>query len=183
MIAIDSSKERITIGGNSDRDRCFLDDRHMEFLRSTFANGGAAPKWRIPFLHHPAYSKGNSHGDTSEVKEALVPMWEASNVNAVFCGHDHNNQYITRKRPDSLGGRPIHHLLTGGGGSPRSAVPSKSSAGTLVAWGGTDVGHFLVVKITGDTMRVEPIDQNGRPLKLKDAGGNDWNEEIKIVIS
>ncbi len=181
MVAIDSSKERITMSGGSDRNRCFLDDRHAAFLGSIFTNGGAAPMWRIPFLHHPAYSKGDRHGDTSEVKEALVPLWEASNVNVVFCGHDHNKQYLTRERPWP-GSKPIHHLLTGGGGSPRDEVPRRTSDGTLVAWGGTDAGHFLVVKITGNTMRVEPVDQNGRRLRLRDGSGSDWNNEIEIVI-
>ena len=45
-------------------------------------------RWIFAFMHHPPYSRG-THGDDTEVKNNLVPMFEAKGVDMLLAGHSH----------------------------------------------------------------------------------------------
>jgi len=50
--------------------------------------------WRVVFMHHPPYSKGthDSDGESELVtlRQNLVPLFDAQNVDLVLVGHSHN---------------------------------------------------------------------------------------------
>ena len=46
------------------------------------------PTWLLVAGHYPIFSVGE-HGDTSELKDYLLPLLQKYNVDAYFCGHDH----------------------------------------------------------------------------------------------
>ncbi|GLJ12412.1 hypothetical protein SUGI_0190460 [Cryptomeria japonica] len=73
--------------------------------------------WKIVVGHHPIRSIGE-HGDTIELKEQLLPILEANQVDLYVNGHDHCLQDFTSDK-SSL------HFVTSGGGSK--------------AWGGVDL--------------------------------------------
>jgi hypothetical protein len=191
FLCIDTSSEKRTIDGQTFSGRLCAHEKNRRFVERCFIESSQrGAKWCIPFGHHPAYSRGDSHGDTSEVQD-LFDLVRGKGARVWLSGHDHNFQYLTKDRtkpareqdknlaPDE---NKIHSLLSGGGSEPRSTSPGKKSKGTLRAWGGTDLGHFLVVTIDGDQMTVQPIGENGQPLPMKDKANNNkaWTSAITI---
>ncbi|TKY59775.1 Purple acid phosphatase 8 [Spatholobus suberectus] len=66
-------------------------------------------KWKMVVGHHTINSAGH-HGNTEELKQLLVPILEANNVDAYINGHDHCLEHIIDKNSGI-------HFLTSGGGS------------------------------------------------------------------
>lgn len=50
-------------------------------------------RWLVVFMHHPPYSRGTHNSDAEsylvELREALVPLFEAQGVDLVLTGHSH----------------------------------------------------------------------------------------------
>jgi tartrate-resistant acid phosphatase type 5 len=108
------------------------------------------PKWRIPFFHHPPFCAGPKHFNKESVEEQLVPRFEESGIRVVFNGHEHNFQHSRNNR--------IDYFVTGGGGQYRKDEPKsdKFASAKTQAWGGNEGGHFLLVKIEGSRMTINP---------------------------
>lgn len=191
FVCIDTSSERRRIDGQEFSGRLIAHERNRRFVEQCFIESAQkSAKWCIPFGHHPPYSRGAQHGDSSDVQD-LLDLVRGKGARVWLCGHDHNFQYLTkdRTRPANEADKNLapdqnkfHCLLTGGGSEPRSSSPGKKSKGTLRAWGGTALGHFLVVTIDDDRMTVQPIGENGQPLPMKDkANANtEWTSAITI---
>ena len=77
--------------------------------------------------------------------------------------------------------RKVRCFLSGGAGGFREGSLKKSTDGFMHSWGGNDSGHFLIVTISGDQMKIEPIDWEGRPLRLFDVRGNPQPSSSIIV--
>src|SRR5262245_9301424 len=162
FVCIDTSKDSLL------SKRYFDKEEHQPFITSAFAL--PAPTWRIPFFHHPAYSAGPQHRGKEEVRELLEGRGRLGGVRVAFSGHEHNLQH---SRHDG-----IDHFVTGGGGEFRTSPPD-SGAFTeekLLAWGGADEGHFLLVEIAGEQMRVTPygkLSEQGalRPINMTPVPG------------
>ena len=60
--------------------------RHIDAMLAEAVKGN--PTWLLVAGHYPVFSTGE-HGDTSELKNYLVPLLEKYRVHAYFCGHDH----------------------------------------------------------------------------------------------
>jgi len=95
-------------------------------------------RWTIVAMHHPAYSAG-VHGSDMGVREAFVPLLEASGVDLVLAGHDHDYQ-----RSIPING--ITYIVSGNGSMLR---PTGSDAFTAVA---ASALGYLDITITHDEL-------------------------------
>jgi len=156
FICLDTSKDP-----DISSHRLFEFDKHREWVGRVLGEPLDAPKWRIPFSHHPPYCKGPRHDeDETELRHSVIPLCEANGIRTYFSGHEHNFQCIDSPN------RKVRCFVSGGAGKFSDGRPKKSTDGFMHRWGGNDRGHFLVCTITGDQMTVEPIDWMGRPLPL-----------------
>ena len=146
FVCLDTSKASPLPG-----DRFFMDPRHIPFLDETFRAGPAAdrPVWQIPFAHHPPYSAGPRHHNSSSVIKHLAPRFQLAGVRAVFCGHEHNFQHAIADT--------VHYFVTGGGGkvSVQAPEPDRFAGAFTVSWAAE--GHFLLVEVNGPQMTVVPV--------------------------
>lgn len=64
--------------------------------------------WKLVIGHHPV-RRNNRPDNNMDLLPTLEPILEKYGVQAYFCGHEHNLQYI--HQPDSS----VHYVITGGG--------------------------------------------------------------------
>lgn len=163
FVCVDTSKRK-WVGGK----RYFRHPDHQEFLERAFPSGAPqSPGWRIPFFHHPPYSAGPVHFNDDDVIDDLVPMLKRAGVRAAFCGHEHNFQYSVDE--------DVSYFVSGGAGKFRSDEPTQFQKAKTKVWGGSDEGHFILVTIEGDEMKVTPYgalkEGKLRPIKTHAIGG------------
>jgi hypothetical protein len=158
FVCVDTSRQSLLFG-----DRFFRHRNHAPFLEAAFPAAPVedAPRWRIPFSHHPPYCAGPLHGNSRSSLETLVPLYRRAGVRLVLSGHEHNFQH---SRADG-----IDYFVTGGGGKVRSAPPREFVAAHTVSWAAAC--HFLLVKVEGSQAEVTPIGGDGRPLELRSPSG------------
>src|SRR6185503_18504995 len=160
FVCVDTSRRSLLFG-----ERFFRHVNHRPFLEASFpADGGAgkdAPRWRVPFCHHPPYCAGPMHGNSKSSLETLVPLYQRSGVRLVLSGHEHNFQH---SRADG-----IDYFVTGGGGKVRAGRPEKTEDAHTVSWAAAC--HFLLVKIDGDEAEITPIGGDGKPLTVAGPDG------------
>jgi hypothetical protein len=156
LVCLDSSRRSLLFG-----ERFFRHPNHAPFLRAAFppaaADGApAAPRWRVPFAHHPPYCAGPMWGDSRSSIEHLVPLYRRSGVRLVLSGHEHNFQHSLEDG--------IHYFVTGGAGKLRSGVPKAFESARTVGW--APAAHFLLVRFQGRRATITPIGENGQPLAV-----------------
>jgi hypothetical protein len=158
LVCLDTSRRFLLFG-----DRFFRHPNHAPFLEQAFpaAGGPDAPRWRIPFAHHPPYCAGPMHGNSRSSIERLVPLYRRAGVKLVLAGHEHNFQH---SRADG-----IDYFVTGGGGKVRSGRPGGMAEAHTVSWAAAC--HFLLVRIEGREARATPIGGDGMPLAPVDSAG------------
>ncbi|MEO6120305.1 MAG: hypothetical protein ABIP12_06400 [Terriglobales bacterium] len=86
-------------------------------------------------------------------------------MRAVFSGHEHNFQR-SREGAGSTGG--IDYFISGAGGKIRLVPPTDFAAANTLEWAAE--AHFLLVNISGDTMTVTPMGENGPIVRQTPAG-------------
>jgi hypothetical protein len=150
FVCLDTSKETFF----KDH-RLFEFPKHRTWIESSFATGG--PRWRIPFSHHPPFSAGPQHHNTTEMM-ALLPLFERSGVKVMFSGHEHNFQH------SQVDG--IDYFVSGAAAKFRNAAPDRFREAHTKSWSAQC--HFLLVRVEDDRMRVRAI---GEPSEV--AGLND----------
>jgi hypothetical protein len=155
----------------------FEDPRHRKFLETCLARAeNHAPRWRIPFGHHPPFCAGPHHDNSAELVEHLVPLLERAGVPLMFSGHEHNFQYSVNN--------DVHYFVTGAGGALRRGRPRYFEQAHTVAW--ADEGHFLLVSIEANTCRVELVgaddDGNPRTIHPKSPDGKALEPVITIQL-
>jgi tartrate-resistant acid phosphatase type 5 len=152
FICIDTSRESIL------SDRLYKHPKHADFLdRALPAVDIAehlAPSWRIPFGHHPPFSAGPLHHNTSGMEELILRFRQAG-VRAVFSGHEHNFQHSQFEGVD--------YFVTGAAGKLRDKTPNKLQDAKTVSWSASL--HFLLVTIDGKRMTVRAIGTGGEDLQ------------------
>ncbi|MDQ3917025.1 MAG: metallophosphoesterase [Acidobacteriota bacterium] len=174
FFSIDTSKQR------KQQPRSFERPDNLNLVKGWLPNtqGHATTVWRVPFFHHPAFCYGPEHGDTQEVIDKLVPVFEGGGVRLVLCGHEHNLQALTRNQ--------ITYLLTGGAGEVRPGNLSAGAQENNVAWSPTP--HFLLCEYKGAKLRVTPYGElvGGAlaPLNdVKDPQGNDVTLPFVVTLT
>ncbi|MCW5908734.1 MAG: metallophosphoesterase [Chitinophagales bacterium] len=125
-------------------------NNQWKFIDSTLSASNSA--WKLVVGHHPVYSSNPMHGDSPPLIEKLKPILEKYNVQAYFCGHDHDLQHQQPK------GSKVDYFVSGAGSELR---PSASYQHTLFA---KSIAGFAMVAITNHTMYVYFIDENGNVI-------------------
>lgn len=142
FICIDTS-----LAGEPGREHFFDDAAHADWLKQALEAGAQAPRWRIPFSHHPPFCAGPEHGNTTGMVERLVPLFERGGVRLVLSGHEHNFQH------SQVDG--IDYVVSGAAGKLRTEPPTGfESAGTR-AWAAA--GHFLLIELDEAGALVHPV--------------------------
>ena len=144
FICLDTSKEGFFCGK-----RLFEYPKHWEWIEQTFQPTPDV-RWRLPFCHHPPFSAGPKHHNTDGM-ERLLPLFARGGARAMFSGHEHNFQHASHEG--------IDYFVTGAGSKLRKGAPDQFDAGHTLSW--SDHAHFLLVTITGTTMRVRAIGELG----------------------
>jgi predicted MPP superfamily phosphohydrolase len=114
--------------------------------------------WKIVIIHRPPYSSSPIHTET-DVREKLVPIFEAYGVDLVLAGHNHNYERTYPLRNGTVstleeGG--IVYVVTGGGGRTLYPVPGDwFTAARAIAY------HFVQGHVTECALQLAAIDQEG----------------------
>jgi hypothetical protein len=141
FVCIDTSKESFFR-----RHRLFMLPKHWAFVEASFPPAGNDGMWRIPFAHHPPFSAGPQHFNTTSM-EPLLALFHRGGVRAMFSGHEHNFQHST------VDG--IEYFVTGGAARTRADSPSRFADSGTRSW--SSQCHFLLVRIEDDRMEVRVV--------------------------
>jgi tartrate-resistant acid phosphatase type 5 len=152
FVCLDTSKESFFRGH-----RLFDFAKHWKFVEESFPADSPRPRWRIPFSHHPPYSAGPRHHNTTEMAK-LLPLFRRAGVRAVFSGHEHNFQHA---RADG-----IDYFVSGAAGKVRRGTPDRFDEAHTRSW--SPECHFLLVQIEGGDMLVRAIGELTEPGVLGD---------------
>jgi len=160
LICLDTSKEHFFSRG-----RLFLHPEHQAFLEESLQVADrVGAGWRIPFCHHPPYSAGPRHHNTTDM-HPLMARFRAAGVRVMFSGHEHNFQH---SQADG-----IDYFVTGAAGKLRRGRPNRFADAHTVSW--SDTPHFLLVTIDGANMTVRAIGElvDGELADIPRRGPND----------
>lgn len=122
----------------------------------------AGPRWRFVVLHHPPYTGGRYASDV-HIQHALVPVFDATGVDVVFNGHDHDYQRsvpLKAGQPTDFANGAVQYIVTGAGGAklyePKHGDPNYIAA--------ADFQHhsFTLVRVNGDELRFEQVFSDGQ---------------------
>lgn len=115
------------------------------WLENTLAT--ATSDWTIVVGHHPVYSAGTKHGNTSELITRLEPLLQKYRVPIYLAGHEHDLQHLSHNQ--------INYFISGAGSSLRPTGTSNESVFSLSQNG------FLRLSIAKKSIRAAFIDVNG----------------------
>ncbi len=101
---------------DSNLDEVTLRDHVAPWLHAVLAD--PTPRWKFVVLHHPPYTGGKYKPD-ERIQRTLVPVLEATGVDLVFNGHDHNYQRTWPLRGGQVvePGQGVVYVITGAGGA------------------------------------------------------------------
>jgi acid phosphatase len=119
----------------------------LQWLEKSLA-ASTAP-WKIVVGHHPFFS-GGMHGDQPELIAQVLPLLQKYQVQAYFCGHDHDLQHLVSDK--------VNIFVSGGGSEhrPNHLVPQTRFA--------LSSSGFAAVSLRPREMVVRMIDNNGKLL-------------------
>nr|MBP9152972.1 metallophosphoesterase [Flavobacteriales bacterium] len=80
--------------------------------------GSGNPDWTVVYGHHPVYAADGRHGETEELVEKFVPIFDAHGLDIYFCGHNHSLELI-KTETKTL------YVTSGGGSTPQSDIENK----------------------------------------------------------
>lgn len=92
-------------------------DKIAPWIEKVFADAG--PRWRFVYFHHPPYTGCYKHPPAKQIVKGLVPSFERSLVDIVFCGHNH----LYERTLPLKGGKVVDpregviYIVTGAGGA------------------------------------------------------------------
>ncbi|MEW5905408.1 MAG: metallophosphoesterase family protein [Elusimicrobiota bacterium] len=118
--------------------------------------------WKFVFLHHPVYSSGE-YGIIEEMNEALRPLFEKHQVDAVFQGHERAYERTAPLAEDSVTEGGIVYITLGGGGRP-TAAPREEAA----EWSEKFVAghHFAEGRVNGRLFTLMTYGKDGTVLDI-----------------
>ena len=120
----------------------------------------SAKPWKIAWFHSPLTSSATHRGDDAnyngtedrfEIQTMLLPVFQRYGVQATFHGHDHDYEKVMPMSGTSS-------FISGGGGYNLYGL-GELDAATGQFWSRWDC---LRVRIQGDSMRVEALDDQGQ---------------------
>ena len=107
-------------------------------------------QWKFVIGHHPVYSAGFGHGSQQEMIQIILPQLQKHKVQAYFCGHDHDLQYL--KAGDV-------NLFLSGGGSEHRPVGTISESQF-----GAGISGFAMASVNAHELQVRFVDNKGKLL-------------------
>lgn len=123
--------------------------KQMRWIDSCLTNSKS--RWKLVFGHHPVYSSGSGHGtQTGDMEARFADFFNKKGVDAYFCGHDHDFEYIKSNNSK------VNYFVCGTGGEPRPMSTPLPS--TVFAKG---VAGYTKVLLTPVKMKVTMIDTAG----------------------
>lgn len=123
----------------------FDDDKHLRWLTDALT-AEPAPRWRIPFSHHPAWCAGPDHPGMREQVERIVPLYHEAGVRLTLHGHEHNLQH---GRVDG-----IDYVISGAGGKLEHEPPRDFEVAGTCSWAAEP--HCLLIEVTHDQVAITP---------------------------
>lgn len=133
--------------GEDDSKASELDRAQFDWLERELADSKAP--WKFVVGHHPVFS-GGYHGSSPALIQMLKPLLDKYNVQAYFCGHDHDMQHL---KVDN-----VHYIITGSGSKAR---PTSMIQGSLFA--AAEVG-FLKASLSANVLEASWIGSDQRVL-------------------
>ncbi|MFO0837032.1 MAG: metallophosphoesterase [Phycisphaerae bacterium] len=120
------------------------------------------PSWRFVVFHHPPYTVG-SHAPDVEIERAIVPVLEETNVDMVFCGHDHTFQRTLPMRGGQIAedGHGVVYVVSGAGGAKLYELQPREKWPAYMAAANSRIHSFTHVSINGRTLRLKQIALGG----------------------
>jgi len=113
--------------------------------------------YKIVVFHEPPFSARVRRTHSVKIVRGLLPVFDRTGVDLVFCGHDHSYVRSAVIGPKA-GGKGITYVTTGGGGAPRYE-PEPASWYKV----GNDLLHYVVMDIDkGGRLTLSARDTRGR---------------------
>lgn len=136
-----------------DQNQHIDDKKQDELFEEWFVSGGGSPdeswlerelaardqKFKIVAMHHPLVTGGRHYSDWTnpdygnnlpEKRRRLLDLLFEQGVQLVMSGHEHVYQHnVIRRSEPGAGDRPIHMLITSGGGAPIRSLPDGEEIG------------------------------------------------------
>ena len=124
--------------------------RQLAWLDSVLGSG--TPDWTVVYGHHPVYAAGGRHGETEELVEKFVPIFDHHQLDVYFCGHNHSLELI---KTDSK----TLYVTSGGGSTPQNRIENKP----YNLFGVADAG-FVLSSFAKDSLQLDFISKRGEVL-------------------
>ena len=168
-----------TTWGDHEGVHYFDDDVHRRWLEEALSEAGTAnelaPRWRIPFCHHPPYCAGPHHACMQEQIDRVVPLYRRAGVRLVLSGHEHNFQH---GRVDG-----IDYLVAGAAAKLQDGSPCNWEEAGTVSWAREP--HCLLVEVDAGQVVVTPYGptqpgEEPRPIGLQAPDGHPVDGPIVV---
>lgn len=134
-----------------------FDGKQQTWLLQQLQNSKAA--WQVVYGHHPIISSGQ-HGDTHQLKQALLPMLRRYGADVYLAGHDHNYERFAPWPGITTGADPVLQIVSGGGGAYLRNFNDPHALSAKRA----KVHHALALEATADWLRIEALTPDGSQL-------------------
>lgn len=160
LVALDSNPEMLATVGSATDDM-------VDWLRDDLARSTA--RWKIAFMHHPAWSSGE-HGSNTSVQSRIVPALEEGGVDLVLAGHDHDYERTQPMLGDMVAAadaRAITYVVAGAGGASLRAA----GGGAFTAYVNDTVNNFLLLRVEDCNAHGEAITADGTVIDSFDVNG------------
>lgn len=90
-------------------------DAQGHFAREALAARPDA--WVVPFFHRAPWTSGEHHGSDTAVRDALAPLFDATDVPLVLAGHEHLYERTHPLRGGARADDGVVYVTAGGGGA------------------------------------------------------------------
>ncbi|MCK5820542.1 MAG: metallophosphoesterase family protein [Bacteroidales bacterium] len=162
-----------------DGERISPDSQQYNWLVNDVKKAQEKSEWIFVFLHQPPYSEcwsGGYYDGEPLLREEIVPIFEANNVDIVFAGHTHDYERGLPHPPydpETGKGNNAVYVIAGGGGSnldnhkykewEQIDLPDHKATRDNDE---TDEGeyylfHYIVVEIDGKNLKYKAVKMNG----------------------
>lgn len=122
----------------------------LHWLDSVLGLGN--PDWTVVYGHHPVYAADGRHGETDELVEKFVPIFDAHDLDVYFCGHNHSLELI-KTETKTL------YVTSGGGSIPQSRIENKA----YNLFGVAEAG-FVLSSFAKDSLQLDFVSKKGERL-------------------
>lgn len=110
------------------------------------------PVWRIAIGHHPVRNYGKHRAETPRMVTNILPALKLAKVDLYLCGHDHNQQVISRQNEPA-------YFISGAGGAELYPI-DLNPPDLLFA---RKAHGFVSVQLNKDRLKIGHYDVDGKP--------------------